>query len=327
MARILGEGTGATRTEVWLHVGRELRRAASWPADEPPARSIALNGDAGELPPLPAADRAVAVRHRGELLGALTLTKPPNEPLAPTEERLLEDLGAQAGLVLRNVRLTADLQARLEELRTSRQRLVTAQDQERRKLERNLHDGAQQHLVALAVKARLAEALVGADAEKERAMLGELQEGLTEALDTLRDLARGIYPPLLADRGLVVALEAQARKSPVPVHVMADGIERYAQEAEAAVYFCCLEALQNIAKYAEAAHVTIHLSGDDGELAFSVTDDGRGFDIETTTLGAGLQNMSDRLAALGGSIDIDSELGRGTTIMGRLSTQPIHPLT
>lgn len=318
MARILGEGTGATRTEVWLHVGHELRRAVSWPEDERSARSIAVNGDAGELPTLPGADRAVAVRHRDELLGVLTLAKPPNEPLAPTEERLLEDLAAQAGLVLRNVRLTEDLQARLEELRTSRERLVTAQDQERRKLERNLHDGAQQQLVALAVKARLAHTLVGADAEKERAMLGELQEGLTEALDTLRDLARGIYPPLLADKGLVAALEAQARKSSLPVEVAAEGIDRYPQETEAAVYFCCLEALQNIAKYAEATHVTIQLSGDGGELTFSVTDDGRGFDLASTTLGAGLQNMSDRLAALGGDLLVDPEPGRGTTITGRL---------
>jgi len=321
MARILGEGTGAIRTEVWLHVGRELHRAVAWPAGQPPVGSISLNGDAGGLPTLPGTDRAVAVRHGGELLGALTLTKPPSEPLAPTEERLLEDLAAQAGLVLRNVRLTADLQARLEELRTSRERLVTAQDEERRKLERNLHDGAQQQIVALAVKARLATALVGADAEKERVMLGELQEGLTEALDTLRDLARGIYPPLLADKGLGAALEAQARKSPVPVEIVADGIERYPQEAEAAVYFCCLEALQNIAKYANASGAKIQLTSGAGELAFSVTDDGKGFDLASTTLGAGLQNMSDRLAALGGTVDIDSEPGRGTTVNGRLPTQ------
>jgi hypothetical protein len=294
MARILGEGTGAIRTEVWLHVGRELHRAVAWPAGQPPVGSISLNGDAGGLPTLPGTDRAVAVRHGGELLGALTLTKPPSEPLAPTEERLLEDLAAQAGLVLRNVRLTADLQARLEELRTSRERLV---------------------------KARLATALVGADAEKERVMLGELQEGLTEALDTLRDLARGIYPPLLADKGLGAALEAQARKSPVPVEIVADGIERYPQEAEAAVYFCCLEALQNIAKYANASGAKIQLTSGAGELAFSVTDDGKGFDLASTTLGAGLQNMSDRLAALGGTVDIDSEPGRGTTVNGRLPTQ------
>lgn len=318
MVRILGEGTGATRTEVWLRVGRELRRSASWPADDASVPAIALNRDDGELPGFPDADRAVAVRHQGDLLGALTLTKPPNEPLARTEEKLLADLASQAGLVLRNVRLTADLRARLEELRSSRERLVTAQDEERRKLERNLHDGAQQQLVALAVKARLADAFVGKDAEKEHAMLGELQEGLTDALDTLRDLARGIYPPLLADKGLPAALESQARKSLLPVEVADEGIGRYPQEAEAAVYFCCLEALQNIAKYADASRVTVRLWSGDGELTFSVTDDGRGFDRASTSLGAGLQNMADRLAALGGTLDLESEPGRGTIVTGRL---------
>jgi len=228
--------------------------------------------------------------------------------------------------LLRNVRLTADLQARLEELRTSRERLVTAQDEERRKLERNLHDGAQQQLVALAVKVRLVEAFIGKDDAKERALLGELRQDLTDALDTLRDLARGIYPPLLADKGLVAALEAQARKAPLPVEVTAEGIDRYPQEAEAAVYFCSLEALQNVSKYAEASHVAIHLRGGSGELTFSVTDDGRGFDKALTALGAGLQNMSDRLAALGGSIDIESEPGRGTRIVGRLPARPVEPV-
>ncbi len=327
MAGVLAEGTGATRTEVWLHVGRELHRAVAWPADGPPADPIALNGEADTLPPLPGRDRSVAVRHAGELLGALTITKPPDEPLAPTEERLLGDLAAQAGLVLRNVRLTADLQARLEELRTSRERLVTAQDQERRKIERNLHDGAQQQLVALAVKAKLIETFVGKDAEKERAMLGDLQEGMTEALDTLRDLARGIYPPLLADRGLAAALEAQGRKSPIPVAVTVDGIERYPQEAEAAVYFCCLEALQNVAKYANASAARIELRGGDGELRFSVADDGRGFDPAATPLGAGLQNMSDRLAALGGSVEVESQPGRGTTITGWVPARSIQRST
>ncbi len=326
MARILGEGTGATRTEVWLRVDDQLHRSASWPSStDAPVPPLELTGG-DDLPPFPQTDRAVAVRHQGELLGALTLTKPPNEPLAPTEEKLLADLASQAGLLLRNVRLTADLQARLEELRTSRERLVTAQDEERRKLERNLHDGAQQQLVALAVKVRLVEAFIGKDDAKERALLGELRQDLTDALDTLRDLARGIYPPLLADKGLVAALEAQARKAPLPVEVTAEGIDRYPQEAEAAVYFCSLEALQNVSKYAEASHVAIHLRGGSGELTFSVTDDGRGFDKALTALGAGLQNMSDRLAALGGSIDIESEPGRGTRIIGRLPARPVEPV-
>ena len=326
MARILGEGTGASRAEVWLRAGHELHRSASWPpSGERAVPALALNGDGGELPTFPGSDRAVAVRHQGDLLGALTLAKPPNEPLAPTEEKLLADLASQAGLVLRNVHLTADLQARLEELRTSRERLVTAQDEERRKLERDLHDGAQQQLVALAVKTRLADALVATDAEKAHAMLAELQEGLTDALETLRDLAHGIYPPLLADRGLPAALESQARKSALPVTVTVEGVERYAQEAEAAVYFCCLEALQNVAKYANASRVTIRLWSEDDELVFSVTDDGRGFDTARVALGVGVQNMSDRVAALGGSLDLASEPGRGTIVTGRVPARSIQP--
>ena len=140
------------------------------------------------------------------------MTKPQNEPLTAAEAKLVDDLAAQAGLVLRNVRL-------IEDLRASRQRLVTAQDEERRRLERNIHDGAQQQLVAIAVKANLAGSLVGKDPQQERAILDQLKAEATEALENLRDLARGIYPPLLADQGLAAALQAHARKSPIPVEV------------------------------------------------------------------------------------------------------------
>jgi signal transduction histidine kinase len=317
MGRILGEGTGATRTEVWLRVGNELRLAAWWPDEASPGKA-ALPSPAGELPAFPGSDRAIPVLHQAELLGALTLTKPANEPVTPAEDKLLADLASQAGLMLRNVRLTAELQARLVELRASRQRLVTAQDEERRRLERNLHDGAQQELVALAVKTRLAEGLIGRDPEKEREMLSEVRSGLTEALETLRDLAHGIFPPLLADRGLAEALQAQARKSPIPVEVRAEALGRYSPESEAAVYFCCLEAVQNVAKYAEASRVVLRLTGEGDGITFSVEDDGRGFDPGTTPVGAGLQNMADRLAALGGEIEIRSEAGHGATVGGHV---------
>ena len=219
-----------------------------------------------------------AVRHRNELLGALTVTKPPKDPLTVAEDKLVDDLAAQAGLVLRNVRLTEELRANLEQLRASRQRLVTAQDVERRRIERNIHDGAQQQLVALAVQARLAETLAGRDADRERAVLRDVQDGLQRALEDLRDLARGIYPPLLPDRGLVAAIEAQARRSTVPVAIEARGVGRYPEEAEAAVYFCVLEALQNVAKYADGSGVTVRLEASTDELRFTVVDDGRGFD-------------------------------------------------
>jgi signal transduction histidine kinase len=315
LARAIADGTGATKAEVWLRVGDRLRLAASWPSMA--ADDVWLPLDDRELA---GADGVAEVRHQGELLGALTLTKHANDPITSAEEKLLTDLASQAGLVLRNVRLTAELRARLEDLRSSRQRLVAAQDEERRKLERNLHDGAQQQLVALSVKTRLASALVGKEPEKELAMLGDLQQGLGDALETLRDLARGIYPPLLADKGLRAALEAQARKAAVPVAIEPNGIGRYTQEIEAAVYFCTLEALNNVAKYAEATSVQVGLADAGGELQFRIVDDGRGFDTSVTDYGTGLQGMADRLDAVGGTLELRSGPGQGTTIIGRVRT-------
>jgi len=320
MARILAEGTGARRADVWLKVGNELRPAASWPpADEPPA-PLPVTGT--EIPWIDNVTTAVAVRHHGELFGALSVTKPPNESLTPTEEKLLADLGRQAGLVLRNVQLTADLLSRLQELRASRQRLVAAQDETRRRLERNLHDGAQQQLVALKVQLSLAESLVDELGEQGRPileMLRSLKAQMGDALENLRDLARGIYPPLLAAEGLPAALASQARKlTSLTVDVQARDIPRYSQDAEAAVYFCTLEALQNITKYAAASRVVIRLHEHDGLLSFEVTDDGCGFDPSTTIKGAGSQNMVDRLEALDGQIEVRSAPGEGTTVTGRL---------
>jgi signal transduction histidine kinase len=316
MARVLQEGTGAEAATVWLRSGQELRPAATHPE--------AANGHApqamtdGMLPELPGATRVVAVRHQDEILGALSIIKRRGESLTPLELKLLDDLAHQAGLVLKNVGLTADLQARLEELRLSRQRLVSAQDEERRRLERNLHDGAQQHLVALKVKLGLVEILLARDPDKAKATLTQLKGDADEALDTLRDLARGIYPPLLADKGLPAALSSQARKVTLPVVVDAEDIGRYPQEVEATVYFCCLEALQNVQKYAGASQVTVRLREANGELRFEVTDDGRGFDPDTVKRGAGLTNMQDRLDSLGGCVTLTSQPGHGTSLRGTL---------
>jgi signal transduction histidine kinase len=312
MARVLAEGTNADLAEVWLLGGGELHRAAVFPLQAPMPGAVALNG-AAELS-MPAADRSVEVRHQGEVLGALTITKRRGESITPIEIKLMDDLAHQAGLVLKNVGLTADLQARLEDLRASRQRLVAAQDDERRKLERNLHDGAQQHLVALKVKLGLVEMLATRDPEKARATIVALKLDADEALETLRDLARGIYPPLLADKGLVVALQSHARKATLPVQVDAGGIGRYPQETEAALYFCTLEALQNVQKYAGASSATVLLREDGEQLCIEVVDDGCGFDMTTIRRGAGLTNMEDRLDALGGSLQIQSSPRHGTTL-------------
>jgi signal transduction histidine kinase len=320
MARVLQEGTGAEVATVWLRADGELHPTAVWPENVAAELAPVPLRD-GTLPALTGGTRAIEVRHQGELLGALSVVKRRGESLTPMEEKLLDDLAHQAGLVLKNVRLTADLQRRLEELRLSRQRLVSAQDAERRRLERNLHDGAQQHLVALKVKLGLAEMLAAKDPEKAKQTITQLKSDTDEALETLRDLARGIYPPLLAEKGLVTALEAQARKATLPVTVEAEGVARYPQEIEATVYFCVLEALQNVQKYAGASTAVVRLCEDAAQLRFEVEDDGRGFDADRVKKGSGLTNMHDRLDALGGTIHLSSGPGHGTRIGGSVPLQ------
>ena len=322
MAKILAEGTGAARADVWLKSGDTFHDGAAWPAGTPllpPARATAA-----DVPAYPAADRILPVRYQGEVLGALSVSKRPGESLTPTEGRLLADLAGQVGLVLRNAGLREQLLARLEEIAASRHRLVAAQDSERRRIERNIHDGAQQHLVALAIKLSITESMIGTDTDGERELLAELRQDTAGAVEDLRDLARGIYPPLLASAGLAAALEAQASKAPVPASVTADGVGRYPQDIEAAVYFCVLEALQNVAKYARATRAQIKLAGSAHGLRFEVTDDGAGFDPQTRGYGTGLQGMADRVHAHGGTLDVRSAPGAGTTITGRLPCQVLQ---
>ena len=303
MAQLLAQGTGAIETTVWLRVGKTLRRVAHWPSD---ARAPD-EPDPG--------DETFPVEHQGDQLGLITLRMAANDPMDPSKERLVRDVAGQAGLVLRNVRL-------IEDLRGSRQRLVAAQDGARRRLERDIHDGAQQQLVALAVQLRLADAMVERDPARAREILTQLQHRANETLEDLRDLARGIYPPLLADKGLPAALEAQSRKSAFPVTVLAEGVGRHGQDVEAAVYFSCLEALSNTAKYAEATRAEVRLNEADGILTFSVADDGRGFDPDASTNGSGLQGIADRLDAIGGSLRLESRPGAGTVVTGTVPEAP-----
>ncbi|HEY1344066.1 MAG TPA: histidine kinase [Streptosporangiaceae bacterium] len=311
MAHIVAEGTGAERVVVWLRVDDELHPGAS-SREGPDQAPLPVDGQA--MPDLPGG-MSVPVTYQGELLGAISITMPKGEPLRSAGKQLVADVASQAGLVLSNAGL-------IEDLRASRQRIVAAQDEARRRLERNIHDGAQQDLVALAIKLRLAGAAVDEDPAQTRELLGELQTDAAGALENLRDLARGIYPPLLADLGLAAALGAQAGKSPVPVAIEADGIGRFPQDTEAAVYFCCLEALQNIAKYAHASSARICLQAQNGTLRFTVSDDGAGYDVGHTPMGSGQRNMADRLAALGGWLEVSSAPSRGTTIAACLPGAP-----
>ncbi len=302
MARVLAEGVGAARVAIVLEQDGRPKELSAWPED------TASIGD----------ERSFEVRHQGARLGEIEVSMRPHELLDVAREKLVRDVAAEAGLVLRNTSL-------IEDLRTSRARLVAAQDEERRRIERNIHDGAQQQLVALAVKLGLIERLLIADAQQAGTMLAEAKGETNDALETLRDLARGIYPSRLADEGLGAALEAQARKSPLPVTVEADGVGRLPQEVEAAIYFSCLEALQNVAKHAGASAASIRLRRTAGDISFEVTDDGRGFDPAVVGQGSGLQGIADRLAALGGELTVRSRVGDGTTVAGRLPVEGSSP--
>jgi signal transduction histidine kinase len=316
MAQILAEGTGASRAVVWLKDSDGLMAGASWPAETGPPQRLALAG--GEPPVIAGAGRVALVPYQGETLGALSVAKRPGESLTPVEGKLMSDLAAQAGLVLHNIGLTEQLRARLAELQASRLRIVTAADDQRRRIECDIHDGAQQQLLAIESKLALAQSLVGQDEERERALVAQLKAETSGTLETLRELARGIHPPLLADQGLIAAVTNQAGKAPVPVAVDADGVGRYPAEIENAIYFCCVEALQNATRHAPESAVRISLAGGQRQVMFAVTDDGPGFDPAAPAAGSGLRNMSDRLAALGGSCQVHSRPGRGTTVTGRI---------
>ena len=321
MATVVGEGVGAASTEVWLRVEATLRVAASWPeSTNGDRKTIRIEG--GQLS-IPGADAVFPIEHRGEMLGAISVAAPANDPLDPAKTRLVHDLASQAGLVLRSVRLGAELRARLDDLQAAQKRLVAAQDEERRRIERDIHDGAQQQLVAIAMKVKLADSMMSGNASGAHELLDQLGSETRQALDDLRQLARGIYPPLLADQGLTAALQAHARRATVDVRVDGSSLARYPRDVEAAVYFSCLEALQNVAKYAHASHADVRLAQQDGRLTFDVADDGRGFDVRSAPPGSGLQGMADRLGALGGGVEVRSEPGMGTTVAGWVPAAPV----
>ena len=220
-----------------------------------------------------------------------------------------------------------ELARRADELAASRRRLATAADAERRRIERDLHDGAQQHLVAAAVTLRLARRTARTDPGGSAVLLGDLADQLRDAIGEIRRLARGIYPPVLAANGLPAALSAAAAKAGLPTAVRLVGIGRYPPQIEAAVYFCCLEALNNAAKHAGAsARATITARQDDTTLIVTITDTGRGYNPATTSHGTGLTNIADRLAVHAGTLHIRTQPDHGTTVTLQIpATQPATP--
>jgi signal transduction histidine kinase len=301
MARMLAQGTGSDAATVWLHEnGREVA-ASSFPEHQQVTRDSAT--------------RTVLLQHAGATLGRLTVARRSGEALSPTEERLMDGLASQAGLVLHSAGLQDELSRRMIELRQSRHRLVTAQDEARRRLERDLHDGAQQNLVSLRMKLGLAASLARDKPGSLEPLLQEMQSELGDALDSLRNLARGVYPPLLEAEGLKAALRARARQVPISIDVQC-GPERYPRELEGAVYFCCSEALQNLSKHSGATRGSVGVWCEGGRLSFEVRDNGRGLDPASAKSGGGLQNIRDRLDVLGGAVDVNSTPGVGARLAG-----------
>jgi signal transduction histidine kinase len=234
----------------------------------------------------------------------------------PDEERFIRAAGAAAFISYENHRLEADLSATVVELAASRKRLIEAAYAERQRIERDLHDGIQQRIVSARVSLGLADDALDTTPARGRRMLAEIGCDLEDALEEVRALAQGVYPALLTTYGLLEALRSAARRAPGPVTVRGE-VARYAPETEAAIYFCCLETLQNVAKHAgRDAAATVRLWEDSTTLCFQTRDSGIGFKLGTTPQGRGLVNMRDRLAAVGGTLTLSSRVGVGTVIRG-----------
>lgn len=353
LAEALVRVLGAASAEVWRDPGNGLlERVVSVPTgppltvqlDEAARRALASTGVVGRAwleswqPELlhrdaPGDVRVAPASHAGVLHGLVMVTRLAGaERFDAEDDAVLVDLGTRLGVVLHNRVLDAtlqetlaDLRATNAELRASRVRLVTTADAERRRLERNLHDGAQQHLVALAVNLRLAADEIAADPAAVKPVLAALGDDVREAINELRTLAHGIYPPVLMDAGIVEALRASARRSPSSVTVVAGQVGRYPTEVEAAAYFCCMEALQNAVKHAPDAAVRIHLDERDGVLELVVEDDGPGVEPAQVRPGHGLGNMVDRLGAIGGTIEVGRSASGGTRIHGRIGVGAGRP--
>lgn len=324
IARVAAEGLAVRACTVRLQLTSHAQLAYHWPPGAPPA------GDPGV---------AADIVFNGERLGRLELYGPPREAaLGRRRSRLFRNLAQAAGPMLHNARLGIELArqlpeitARAAEIEASRRRIAARADGERRALERNLHDGAQQQLVAAQVRlAMAARLLAGGDPAAAQELLTEIGRHTASSVRDLEDLAQGLFPPLLVEQGVVAALRAQAGAMPQPVIFELAGEvagTRFAADTEAAVYFTCLEALQNAAKHAPGSRVTVRMRTGDGGLSFAVADDGPGFDPASAAGGSGLQSISDRVAAVGGELAVRSSPGSGTEITatvpaGRNGTLP-----
>jgi signal transduction histidine kinase len=306
MAEAAGAGVGAAEVMIVVTLPHGGRRIERW-------QGPTAGGRTGE-------PWTMTISHQGDPVATLTVTKPANDALTPAERALLEDLGAQAGLAVHNVRLSEELAVRLRELdeqaaalRVSRERLVTARDAQRRGLQRDIEEGPERQLLDIGRAVRAAT---------EPEQLDPLIDRANDTLDGLRDLARGVFPPLLADQGVVPALEAHIRKVGAHATVEVDPSvagRRFDADVEACAYFCCLQAIQNVLRHAGNATARVRFATDGDALSFEIADDGPGFDVAATPRGMGLQIIQDRVDALEGTMSVASGPS-GTTVALRIPT-------
>jgi signal transduction histidine kinase len=310
----LDAGRGLERLAEWVRElpdTRALRRAMAEAFGDPTLRLVVPAGAATR----PGRGHALSeVRDRDDRVVAAVI----HDEALLASPRFLDAGLAMAGVVFENQRLAAEAETAAQEIQRSRMRIAADAERERRRIERDLHDGAQQRLVALRIELELAEALVRDDPDRGIGRLRELEQDVDEALEELRALAHGVYPPLLAERGIDEALRSVTSRCPIPVEVDVHEVGRYTPEVESAVYFCVMEALQNVLKHAEGARrVVVRVDGGfRTQLRFSVRDDGIGARDDRITAGAGITNMHDRLAAVGGEVTISSLRAVGTAVRG-----------
>jgi signal transduction histidine kinase len=343
MAEALKASLRADRAEIWLLGDSRLVRSVSVPHDgegdgfdigERELRQLAKPNVGGPawaeiwLPELLAGRAACSLRvatvvNDGEPLGVLAVERSRSDDFGGREGSVLGELARHLGLSLRNDRLRAELEATLaevrqvnEELRASRNRVVETADAERRRIERDLHDGAQQQLIAVGIELRRAREVLAGDPQAAAERIDRASAAIGEATEQLADLAHGIYPPILRDSGLGPALRVAARRHPSPVRLDLGGLERQPAAIETAVYFAVLEALQNSAKHAPGATVEVRVAERDGALEFEIADDGPGFELERVRAGHGMLNISDRVGAIGGTVEWKPEPGAGTRVKG-----------
>jgi signal transduction histidine kinase len=317
LSSVVRAGTGARDVQVWLRLDTIWDPVAGSP-DMGIGERVAVTDD--KLPRLPGADLTIPIRHGGELLGAITVAKSGPSSLMPLERRLVTDLASHAGVVTRTLHLRETLQRRLDvsrrqqlELVASRAQVVAAQDSERRRLALDIHDTCQQRAVVLAGRLGLVQTLVRSDPHEAHAVLEAARADVGSLAMSLRRLAAAAPLPALVADGIAAALRTETATLPLAVEVDDGTGRRYRPALEAAVYFCCMEAVQNAVKHADASSIRVELAELGGLLTVTVRDDGAGFDAEYPKPGTGLASMRERLLAWAGRVAVRSSPA-GTTV-------------